>query len=334
MRFRTLILALSLLAACESGPSDPVRSTPPTEQPSILRTLPSMKPAFPRPGNCGGARVPSDSIVAVRRSEVVLIRPSDGEKVCTLVTIEQSRDSVMNLALAPDRRTVYFAERGRIGDCPTIYAARIPTGDVRSVVEGGFAPDVSPDGRRLSYNASFVCGRREHRIVARDLRTGMERSWRGDWEGGYGDEARWAPDPRYLFVHRCAVDACSVFLLDTARADELDGDRWPPDRPRFNGISLTDPGITLGGLTVRPHRGTVVFGIGYSSETSEDEHPFLEYDPKTRSIVRLVRDSGGPLDFDPAGRRLLYKGLRGSELFRYEGGVSVRLGRGYYDAAW
>jgi Tol biopolymer transport system component len=293
---------------------------------------------MPQAGTCRAADSKQRKIVASRRGRIVLLRPSDGKEICTLVNIEQARDTIITLSLTPDGRTVYFAESG-FARCSRVFAAEIRTGRVAAVVDGGYAPEVSPDGRYLAYNASYSCGDRRHRIVVLDLKSGHEREWLGTWSLGYGDGIVWAPNPRYLIVTKAGTDSARDFLFDTTGSGPLDGPPWPPidDRraPRVAGRRLSALGVTLGGATVRPKMKTVLFGVWYSEETPDEKHPILEFDPSSDTFRVLIKDAGGPIDFDPSGKHLLYRGIGpGLPLFRFSGGRSVRLGHGYWDAAW
>lgn len=268
----------------------------------------------------------------------MLLRPSDGKEICSLVTIEQARDTIITLSLAPDGMTVFFAESG-FARCGRLFAVEVSTGRVSLVVDGGYAPEVSPDGKYLAYNASFSCGDRRHRIFVRDLTTGNERAWLGTWPTGYGDEVTWGLERHHLIVAKAGADSATYFLFDTTKKGSLDGPRWPPidDRkaPRVSGRALSDPGVSLGGATVNPIRETVFFGVFYSNSMDTEEHPILEFDPRTDTFRVLIKNGGGPIDFDPSGKQLLYRGAGpGLSLFRYSEGRSVRLGRGYWDAAW
>jgi hypothetical protein len=335
MRFRLLLLALFLVAACEPG--TPRGASSPTPTPSKSTATSPTSQALPQPGTCRSKRAEPAPIVASSRGRIVLLRPSDGKELCTLVTIQQAKGTLITLSLTPDGKTVFFAESG-LSRCASIFSVGIGGGGVVRVVDGGYAPEVSPDGRSLAYNDSFTCGDRRHRIVVRDLTSGKEREWVGTWEGGYGDPI-WAPDARFLVVAKSGADSASYFLLDTRKSGPLDGKPWPrfddDHPPMIDGVSLTDPGVTLGGLTVRRVTKTVSFGLYYSNELPDQPHPIIELDPESGVLRTLVERAGRPVDFDPTGKQLLYRGLEnGFDLFRYTDGRSVFLGKGYYDAAW
>jgi hypothetical protein len=334
MRFRLLVLALSLLAACEPGMP---RSIP---SPTASSPSPSPSPTsqvLPQPGNCRPKHADPAPIVASRRGRIVLLRPSDGRELCTLVEIDQAKGTLITLTLTPNGETVYFAESG-LSRCASIFAVNVGGSVVRRVVDGGYAPAVSPNGRSLAYNASYTCGDRRHRIVVRDLDSGKEREWVGTWEGGYGDPI-WAPDARFLVIAKSGADAASHFLLDTRKNGLLDGKPWPPfderDPPTVGGVSLSDPGVTLDGFTVRPITKTVAFGVFYSDEQPDEPHPILELDPQTGALKTLIERGVRPIDFDSTGMHLLYHGYgMGFSLYRFSKGTSFFLGKSFYDAAW
>jgi hypothetical protein len=231
---------------------------------------------------------------------------------------------------------VYFASYG-FGRCSRIYSVVIATSRVRAVVDGGYDPAVSPDGRFLAYNRSFSCGVRRHRLVVRNLSTGQEEEWLDGSELGFGDFA-WGPDPGSLIVAHAGADSASYFLLDTGKSGPLTGPMWPSTRAldafKIKGRPLSDPNTSLAGVTVRPDRAKVLFGIFYSSEEGW-LHPIIEYDVRDETFRTVIEDAWGPVDFDPTGREILYRPVNsGLTLYRYSDGRSVKLGTGYYDAAW
>lgn len=333
MRCRALLLTILVLGAC--SPGAPRTTSAPA--PSVPEPVTSAQQSGePKPGNCQAAHVSPRPIVASRRGRILLLRPSDGNELCTLVTYE--RVPGLELSLAPDGETLYFSDYG-LGACGRIFAVDMSDRTIRTVVRGGYGQDVSPDGRLLAYNASHSCGDRRHRIVVRDLSSGAEREWVGTWEGGYGSDVVWAPDPRFVVVARSGADAARYFLLDTAKTGPLDGKDWPPideDKPpSVNGIPLTSPALTLGDATVRPDAKAVMFAVYYSEQHRDERHPILEFDVKTRAFRTIVDRDGTPLAFDPSGEQLLYRGLGApNTLFRYSAGRSVLLGEGFYDADW
>lgn len=338
MRSWIAAFALCAMFACEGHGTDRIVSSPTSSLPSVV--APSSTPTAPMPkaGNCRTADVSRSRIVASRRGSIVLLRPSDGRQICTLVTIDQAKDTIITLSLSPDGTSVFFAETG-FARCARTFAVDVPTARVRTVVDGGYAPAVSPDGRYLAYNASFSCGGRRHRIVVRDLKTGSEREWVGDRELGYGDKIVWAPDPRYLIISESGADSAQYFLLDTRATGALAGPPWPviDDRkaPRVSGRALSDLGVSLTGATVNPTSKKVFFGVWYSDSQESEERPIVEFDPTSGAFRILIADALGPIDFDPTGTQLLYRGpASGFFLMRYSGGKSVPLGGGYFDAAW
>jgi hypothetical protein len=244
--------------------------------------------------------------------------------------------TTFQVEVTPDGKTVYFSDGG-FGHCGNIYAIATRGGPVREIAHGAFAPAVSPDGRKLAYDASHVCGDRRHRMVVRDLESGSEREWIGSWEGGYGSPV-WAPNARYLLVARGGADSARHFLLDTLKTGPLDGKHWPvldeDDDPA--GIELSAPGLTLTNPTVRPGKNTVAFGVAYSDVDGSESYPTLEYDPHDRSWRVIIRDGASPVDYDPSGGSLLYWRLGGPKLklFRFTDGRSFYLGKGFHSAAW
>jgi hypothetical protein len=338
MRSRALLVLLSLLLSCEPGKPRTIAEPSPIGSPTAALPSPTpSQPHTPQSGTCRPKHADPAPIVASRRGRIVLLRPSDGKELCTLVKIDQAKGTLITLTLTPNGKTVYFAEGG-FSRCASIFAASIEGGHVQRVVDGGYAPAIHPNGRSLAYNASHTCGDRRHRIVVRDLVSGKEREWLGTWEGGYGDPI-WAPDARFLVVAKSGADSASHFLLDTRKNSPLEGKPWPPvdefDPSTVDGVALLNPGVTLGGFTVRPITKTVAFGVFYSDEQPDEAHPILELDPQTGALETLIGRGSRPVDFDSTGKHLLYRGFNmGFQLFRYSNGRSYFLGKDYYDAVW
>jgi hypothetical protein len=273
------------------------------------------------------------TIVASRDGRIVLIDSKDGKVLRTIADRTQTGGApadplfVPALALTPDGKAVFFT-RPRSESCLEIYRISV-SGGRASFVARGYSPDVSPDGKRLAYNASDSCGERKQSVVVRDLATGKERSWYAKryYEDGFG-RVRWAPNPRYLLVQACGVHGCTPFSLDTVRTDQiLDGEAFGPRD--YNGVD-----ITMLSLTVRRGGGTVVFGVDYPDVPPDATYPDLEFNPRTRQVTTIFATGGAqPLDFDESGDHFLY--LAGDdELFRYNGDKPVSLGTGFTEAVW
>ncbi|MEX2554770.1 MAG: hypothetical protein WEB06_03960 [Actinomycetota bacterium] len=266
----------------------------------------------------------------------MLLRASDGNELCTLAMADAQSRTTFDVEVTPDGQTVYFSDAG-LGACGGIYSVAINGGSIREVIRGGYGPVISPDGRRLAYDASHSCGDRRHRMVVRNLETGAEREWIGTWEGGYGSP-RWAPDPRFLVVARAGSDSARHFLLDTRKGGPLDGMDWPTvdedDDP--SGIELSYPGLTLTSPTVRPGRRTVAFGVAYSDVDGSESYPIIVYDPAADTWRVLIEGDAFPVDYDSSGTSLLFWRRSGSglKLFRYTDGRSFFLGKGFHDASW
>lgn len=336
MRCRLLLLLLCVLVGCGGGTSKTASTASPPRAPTVG---PTTRPtgALPRAGSCRARDADRPRIVAATRHTIVLIRPLDGKAICTLVSIDGGKDTFLTLSLSPDGNTVFFAEYG-FARCVAVFAVEVRSGAVRKVADSGYAPEVSPDGRFLAYNSSFSCGDRRHRLVKRDLASGREQDWIYTAELGFGDFV-WGSNPRYLIVASAGADSASYFLLDTVKGGQLTGPAWPSTRAlgayRVDGGSLSDPNVSLGGATVSPNRKSVLFGVWYSSDEPGWRRPIIEFDVRKEAFRTVIEDAWGPVDFDPSGRAFLYRPLgSGLTLYRYSDGQSVRLGTGYYDAAW
>lgn len=336
MGTRLLLCTLAVVLACQPTP-ERVSPDPSSQEPSpSLSQAPSVRPEFPPiSGTCRSKHATPRPIVASRLSRIVLLDASDGDELCTLASLAARIESVLDVEVTPDGRTVYFSTGG-LGHCGSIYSIEIEGGPIRGVARGGYSPSVSPDGRKLAYDASYACGDRRHRVVVRDIATGAEREWIGTREGGYGNP-KWAPDPRFLIVARAGADSQQYFLLDTREIGPLDGEDWPPheDLGTVSGVDLSSLGAFLGSATLRPGTKTVAFGVAYSDPAGTEPYPIIEYDPDERTFRTLFSGPGSPLDFDPTGLSLLYRRLDTTgRLYRYTHGRSVHLGQGFQDASW
>jgi hypothetical protein len=224
---------------------------------------------------------------------------------------------------------IYFNGRDECSKFWVLPAA----GDFAHAVATGYDPQVSPDGKRLAYAVHDLCGDKVPRIVVRDLATGRERRWlyRGEpLAGGFGS-AVWAPGGRSLLVLECGADACSPFLLDTAkRGDKLDGNYFGPEA--FNDHDMYN--LSLGLPVIRGRLGTAIFGVDYS-EGGIEPQPVIEYNPKTKRVRNIFADRRKYIvvDADASGSFLLYYGPDG-ELFAWYVGKSIRIGPGYASAEW
>ena len=227
MDFRRSVCAFAIVLACQPGAETHTRRTP---SPDLSVAQWAQPAASPVAGTCRLSGVSPRPIVVSRRTSIVLLRASDGKELCTLVTVEESIETMLDVEMTRDGKTVYFSDGG-LGHCGSVYAIGTGGGAIREIARGGYAPALDPTGNLLAYDRSHACGDRRHRMIVRDLRTGSEREWIGTWEGGYGSPV-WGPDARLLLVPRAGFDASRYFRLDTRGAGSLDGTAWPPQGER------------------------------------------------------------------------------------------------------
>lgn len=187
-------------------------------------------PSSPRPSE----------IAAVSGGSVVMLDGKDGRVVRTLATHDEATTGgfpyLQGVALAPDRRDVFYSLAGDCGPATIFRVAADGHGTPESMLTG-VSPAVSPDGRKIAYavptpgveSGGLTERHCQNSVVVRDLKTGAERTWRypdtPDFDSPlYRDavisEIDWAPDSTRL-AYTLSYEGDSVSVLDTDADTDL-----------------------------------------------------------------------------------------------------------------
>lgn len=178
-----------------------------------------------------GLEMPKTIVSLSETGTVVLLDTTTGNPLRVLARHEPG--SLQGVAIAPDRRSAYYAVSSGCG-VGTIYRVDLDGAAVPRRVATGVSPAVSPDGRQLAYAAPGSPlpegGTNCHNVVVvQDLQTHTFRSWRYPddenhrwvlYQGGSFTKIAWSPDSTRLAL-TLSYEGDSVSVLDIATDGDL-----------------------------------------------------------------------------------------------------------------
>jgi hypothetical protein len=217
---RPPVAPVSSTPSTRSTPSTPSASTGVTESASASSSATSTAGAATLPGG-----VPKEDYVALLEDgRLVTASARTGAITAVLATLIGPRPEPGDLALSPDRRSVYFTTKPPAEDaCDGLTRLDVTTGKSAELGLGN-DPQISPDGRSLAF-ARSCHGQVEQALVVRDLATGLETTYvndellgaspsvEGPW---YLADLVWHADSRRVWVVMDWEDAPELRLLDPA----------------------------------------------------------------------------------------------------------------------
>jgi hypothetical protein len=306
---------------------------------------------------------PND-IAAIEGGSVVLLDARDGHTLRTLATHPEATTGgfpyLEGLSISPDHKQVFYALAGDCGPA-TIYAVAADGQTPPVVFASGVSPAVSPDGHKLAYAVAVstrsapsttataalppadgegaVADRHcQNAVVVRDLKTGVERTWRYPDTPEYGttlyrdaviSEIDWAPDSTRL-AYTLSYEGDSISVLNTEADTDLSQTTEVviPD----GGGNSSHPAwqATTGLLGVFNTRFECCFDDNYTGPPRA-----LLVDAERRLATPLLPAGRrvSALDFDASGAHLLF--VDGGRLYRRSGPQApVALASGVTHADW
>ena len=268
-------------------------------------------------------------VAAISGGSVVMLDGRDGHTLRRLATHTEATTGgfpyLQGVSLSPDRSEVFYSLSG---DCESATIYRVPAdGHAAAVVAfSGVSPAVSPDGRKLAYAVATPGATTERHcqnaVVVRDLKTGVERSWRYPDTPDYASplyqsavisEIDWAPDSTRL-AYTLSYEGDSVSVLDT----EADADLGQT-------VEVVIPGG--GGNSSHPawQAGTGFLGVFNTrfeccfddNYTGPPRTLLVDVDKRLPTALLPAGRRVTALDFDASGAHLLF--VDGGRLYRRSG---------------
>ena len=204
----------------------PTASTTPTASPSPTTTPTPAVPAQAVAVFYGNETTNDDDAI-------VVISTATGKVIRTLEKADPGRPSgsfTPDIALSPDRKTLYFVRTGENFGCDQTIMSVPVAGGQKRVVAQGHSPALSPDGRFLAYSGKGTGPNCDHHpLVVRELDSGDERRWTWAAEdpedvyesgGAYG--LSWAQDSKSLAFYRNVGDPqWETWVLDATQGRTL-----------------------------------------------------------------------------------------------------------------